>query len=987
MCRVADSRRADRLAVALGAWLVMWAIAATAGAASVVDPLLRFKQLTTPHFVIYFHQGESALADRLAATAERVYNDMATRFGWTLPARTHVILVDQTDLANGWATPLPYNTILVTAAWPTGADFIGQTDDWLRLVFTHEFTHIAHLDRSRGWSRAARTVFGRVPFAMPNLSLPGWHVEGLATYFESALTGRGRQFAGDFRAVEREPARAGLFMPLDRANGGLIAWPAGVSAYAYGLGFHEHLAREFGADSLVRLADATAGRLPFLGAPAFERQFRRPLGRLWREYQTALAETASKSPSGASSEALLPSRLTDEAYDVAGARFLPVACASCPAEIAYSVRNPREFPALKVIAASGGAARTLTTRYLGGTLGVSQTHLVFDQRELHRNVSLLSDLYTVDRRSGDVQRLTSGRRLQDPDLASDGRRLVATRQENGARHLVTALLGEDGTLGPTATLIADADTQFAAPRWSPDGRRIAVARHRLGAGSEVVVVEAATGAQRLVATGATRAVTPAWRPDGAAIVAAIDAPDGPFDLYEYTLESDRITRRRLTRTTGGALSPDVSPDGRTLLYVGYTATGFDVFTQPYPAADVVSPEDATANAGLAATSSSSPASPSLPPASSPSPALAAKTYRPWPTLLPRAWTPLVSSNAEQTRVGFTTGGGDVLGYHAYAAAVQWRARAPGGATRATSSEPDWSVVYAYDRWLPLFYVSAARDTSFLRGASAADGELATLREQTLELGIRLPVRRVRYSQRWLASTTRSTNTLFRGATDEVFRRTSLRTGWGFRSARVYGYSISPEDGVAGGVTAEYAGGRSASGDRATTVTADLRAYAPGLGRQHVLAMRVAGGSSTGSRELGRLFRLGGGDPNPDPIDFGRGAVSLLRGFAPDSFAGRRIAVMNVDYRLPLARIERGHGTWPIFLRQLHGSVFADAGHAWNDRFRSRDVKADVGAEIGADVVVGFTLPFTLTVGVARGHDGARRVPNTTTAYVRVGRAF
>lgn len=966
--------------------LARWAIALTAcvvlvasplvHAASVVDPSLRFRRLTTRHFVIYFHRGEEALADRLAGIVEGVYADMSARFGWALPARTHVILADQTDMANGWATPVPYNTIMLTAAWPSGAEFIGHTDDWLRLVFAHEFTHIAHLDRSRGWARAARAVFGRVPFAMPNLTLPGWQIEGIATYFESAITGRGRQFAGDFRAVEREPARQGRVMPLDRANGGLIAWPGGGSVYAYGLGFHEYLAREYGADRLVRLADATAGRLPFLGAPAFGQQFDRSLGRLWRDYQSALHAAAAHV-----AEAGVARRLTDEAYDVSGARFLSPSCDGCPAEIAYSVRNPYEFPALKVIGATGGAARTLATRYLGGAVGVSRTHLIFDQRELHRNVGLFSDLFSVDRRTGDVRALTSGLRLQDPDLSRDGRQLVATRHERGARHLVIAPLDDNGALGTVATLVAEADTQFVAPRWSPDGRRIAVERHRLGAGSEVVIVDVDTRTQQLVATGATRAVTPAWRPDGRAVVAAVDVPDGPFNLHEFTIDGERVLRRQLTSTAGGAISPDVSTDGRTLLFVGYTADGYDVFAQPYPetGGDVF-------EAQLASSASDRQAM-APPPAPSAAPPAPTAPYRPWPTLAPRAWTPLITTSADRTRVGFTTGGGDVLGYHGYAVSAQWRVSAPHGAPGITASDPDWSVIYAYDRWLPLFYASASRNTSFLTGASAIDGELATLHEQTLEAGVQLPIRHVRDAQRWLLSATRSTNTLNRHTQDDVFRRASLRTAWAYRSARTYGYSISPEDGVAIGLTAEHARGRAPGPNGATTVTADVRGYGPGLGRQHVVAVRVAGGGSDGPRELGRTFRLGGGDPNAETLDFGRGAFSLLRGFAPDTFAGRRVAVMNAEYRLPLARIERGQGTWPFFVRQLHGSAFVDAGHAWSERFHWRDMKTSVGAELAADVVIGFALPFTLAVGVARGHDGAGRVPEATTAYVRVGRAF
>src|SRR5207245_4968412 len=122
---------------------------------------------------------------------------------------THVVLVDQTELASGSATSVPRDTIVVTATWPAGSEFIGRTDDWLRLVFTHEFTHIVHLDRSEGWARAVRAVFGRTPLAFPNLFLPTWQIEGLATYEESLITGEGRLHAGDFRAIVREAARSG----------------------------------------------------------------------------------------------------------------------------------------------------------------------------------------------------------------------------------------------------------------------------------------------------------------------------------------------------------------------------------------------------------------------------------------------------------------------------------------------------------------------------------------------------------------------------------------------------------------------------------------------------------------------------------------------------------------------------------------------------------------------------------------------------------
>ena len=49
-------------------------------------------------------------------------------------------------------------------------------------------------------------MFGRLPLAFPNLFLPTWQIEGLATYEESAITGTGRLHAGDFRAIVAEAA-------------------------------------------------------------------------------------------------------------------------------------------------------------------------------------------------------------------------------------------------------------------------------------------------------------------------------------------------------------------------------------------------------------------------------------------------------------------------------------------------------------------------------------------------------------------------------------------------------------------------------------------------------------------------------------------------------------------------------------------------------------------------------------------------------------
>jgi hypothetical protein len=193
--------------------------AVPAGAASRFDPGLRFRSVATEHFTIYFHRGEERLAARVARIAEDVRRRLEPTLGVPRQPRTHVVLADQSELSNGWATPLPYNTIAIYPASPSGSELIGNTDDWVELVFAHEYTHIVHLDRSHGWSRIVRGVFGRTALAFPNLFLPVWQIEGLATFEESNLTTGGRLHAGNFRAIEREAARVQALEPLDRLNG------------------------------------------------------------------------------------------------------------------------------------------------------------------------------------------------------------------------------------------------------------------------------------------------------------------------------------------------------------------------------------------------------------------------------------------------------------------------------------------------------------------------------------------------------------------------------------------------------------------------------------------------------------------------------------------------------------------------------------------------------------------------------------------------
>ena len=219
-----------RRRICAGAAALLVALSATSlafGASERYDPRLRFRTISTPRFDIHFHQGEEAIAKRLAVVAEQVATEMEPRLGRPR-MRVNVILVDQTDLSNGWATPVPYNLIEIAAAAPRADSIIGNTRDWLRLVFTHEYTHVLHLERSRGWLGAIGRPFGRLPCSIPTCFCRRCSIEGIATHEEGATTGEGRPPAGDFRMLIDRAAR-GRAIPVAGAceQRASSHWPSG----------------------------------------------------------------------------------------------------------------------------------------------------------------------------------------------------------------------------------------------------------------------------------------------------------------------------------------------------------------------------------------------------------------------------------------------------------------------------------------------------------------------------------------------------------------------------------------------------------------------------------------------------------------------------------------------------------------------------------------------------------------------------------------
>jgi Tol biopolymer transport system component len=911
----------------LSPFLVLLLLASTAQAAY-FPPSYRFRSIKSARVTVYFHQGLEKAAREAVTLATQLLERHEARYGSRV-GRVHVVLADNEDDPNGFATPLPYPLVNVRVVAPDGSDEFGNHEGWLRLVLAHELAHVVHLDQARGVMSFGRKLLGRAPFFFPNALTPTWMIEGLATYEETETTAFGRGRNPDSRMVLRMAALEERFLREDQATYGYDPWPGGQAPYLFGEAFLRDLSATRGEGVVPALSRNRSGKIvPYLDdftsrevtGSSFHAQWR-----AWTERSRAAFEQSAR---GIRAQGLTPSRAVTER----GIRQWEPRYSPDGSWIAYSSRSLTRFPSIRLVKPDGSGDRRLADRN-GGT-GLSWTPdgrtIVFAEGEVRRFFSVRSDLRAVDLKTGRVRKLSKGLRARDPDVSPDGSTIVFARQMGDRSELYR--IGLDGK-GLAALTESEPGTEWSGPAWSPKGDAIAAARLRPGGFLDVVLVDPATGHPSPLMEDRAKDVEPAWTPDGAAVVFRSDR-DGVSNLYAVRLEDRRLVR--LTNVLGGAFTPSVDPSGREVVFANYSSRGYDVhvaaldlgeapsaepFVDPYPPAHP---------AAVAAETKDGP-------------------YRPLGTLWPRFWTPVFYESGGEWKLGGATGGSDPLFRHFWGATV----------TRGTESDRfNYQGFYQYDRFYPTLLLSAQDKT---------DVEDETrVRTRTFHARLTFPVwRTVRSSQSLSVAWRREREETLDFSPNERLELGGLEAAWTLSSAKRYPFSISPVDGARlriAYVKEDPAFGSDVSLEKATI---DGRLYVRGLGEVDTLALRAQGGFTRGEPGFTRSFTVGG-FPDSGLFDLVDANLALLRGYPDDAFSGRAFAGANVEYRIPLAHPERSWRTLPIFLRNLHASVFFDAAHAWSGEFRTEDVSTAAGVALGTDTYIGYRLPFTAEVGVGHG---------------------
>jgi hypothetical protein len=917
------------------------------------SPSGRWMTLETAHFHVHVRADARVYGRHAAAVAESAYARLAAE----LPppsSRIELVLADTWDFSEGLTTIFPWPAVVVFAVPPAADIELANYDSWLQFVLVHELTHVFHLDLARGWWRLGRRLFGRILF-FPNAAVPDWVTEGLAVYYETRFTTAGRLRGSYFRAVLAAQAAEAGALPVDAAIGLGPRWPDGQRPYVFGSGFFASVAASAGDSAVPRFVRETARRpIPFLGLNgALKPAAGTSMLSAWRRWQDSLAAAAPVEAARTAPGRIIVRGLRDPATP----RVSPDG-----GTVLFVHDDGRDAPTLAALQRVTGRVRALSR--INGLASVAWGRdgaALVSQLDFTDPYTIRSDLWAVGAHGGE-RRLTRGARLQDPDVGPGGA-VVATRVVLGGTQLV---IRDSSSVTPLTS--PEAGVEWAQPRWSPAGHTIAALRLR-GGRRDLVLLDRSGAVVRQVTHDRATNASPAFSPDGRWLYWSSDR-SGRAQVHATRADTRAARWWRVTDEPFGAYGP--APAADSVFYLAYHHDGFALAAAAFDTAGwtpIVPDTVEVTNAADQATATGTGGT-----------VREEHAYRPWPSLVPRYWLPVLQAGSGAAWFGARTSGADVLRRHAYAAAVSLGTGAAAGTWRG-------AIGYVYARLVP-WQVDASftRDLALvdtLPGSGAPPAcchvdEDAALGATWVHLRWRTLVAARVGAEYQRSGTVRRAGPIASVSASHVVDppfAVSLQNGW---RASALARERWRTDGAG-----EY-----------HEVLSRLRAYralpVEGFARP-VVAATIALGSLAGSERV--VYGVGGvsgsGVTLAPGVGLGGGSPTFpVRGYPRDAILGRRAASASLELRLPLALVDRGPALLPVFLDRLSVSMFADGGVAWfpagfTTSLPRRSSIGSVGVELNANLGVLYGVAIRARAGAAQPLAAGR----SPSAYLALGPSF
>ena len=917
-----------------------------------------WKTLSTPHFRIH-HQAEyKAYAQYMATIAERVHGKLTGWLGWQPLEATEVILLDTVDTSNGFATPLPFNSISIYMTPPVDGELMDQMP-WLEMVFTHEYVHILHLDMAEGAPQTVRNVFGRsmdffTLFDFPQFFAPTWVTEGIAVYGESEYSAQngfsaqngkaakyGRLNSAFFDAMMRMEVQRGLYSLTEVSFNSGFRWPYG-QVYLYGAYFFKFAEERYGREAVTHYIRVYGSNLiPFRMDKRSVQVFGKPAQDVWAEYQQYLTQRFAPQLAAIKQQ---NKYVTHVVYDKPFNNSALTAASN--GDLYFLHDDASTSPEIRRISADGRNEAVIEGRGVQDMDWHDEAGLLINKFAVCDNTNMYADLYQWKPGMPSAKRLTQCGRYTFAVWRPDGQAIAAIQSVRGL-HRLTLLDASGKTLGVLADLTMGDTLGHIA--WSPDGNILVASVQRKKTGWNLELLNVASHQWQALTSGSNLVQRPQYSADGKEIYFLSDQA-GVWNLRRIKLGSNKIDT---ISNTASAITEFVQMPDKNYRMVELTGNG-----KAITALDAVGGQAGVSQAAINPVTTMLDAI-GIAPDYQPDAYTDVKQYSPWSTLRPHSWFPLADISADQASyAGVLLNGYDALNFHHWNAApiYYYEQKQLGGLASYNfynkltlsaqrqlfvSGNTDAAVRYRDDevRYQALLHHSFnTLDSSLYFGAGAAS---EAINKQAIKG----------------AGTDQTSNNKISGGIVQ------------YDNSHYYKNSISAVDGRRVQLLSEsydLLGGSNFSGKAAML---DWNEYIA-LGSNHALHFRFL--RAEGDAGI-RPYRLGstsellskiGGETGLGRRDF------PLRGYPAGlaALSGNNIGLLSAEWKIPLAYHYVGWFVPPLGIGRESLTLFADSGDAWNQG-EVIQYKTGIGMEWNIEFLAGYDLlKLATTIGYAHGLD-------------------
>ena len=229
---------------------------------------LEWQTIETEHFLIHFHEETRRSGQEAAAVAEKIYEPITSFYEFEPDSKTHLIIQDTDDIANGAA--YYYDNKIIIWALPLDFDLRGS-HRWLNNVITHEFTHIVQIGAAMKYPRRFPASFIQLmnyedekredvlygypnvimSYPFPGVSVPPWLAEGTAQFM---YPGADFDFWDSHRdMIVRDRVLNNNLLSFDAMNTFGKRGIGNESTYNQGFLFSQWLSENYGIDVLKKI--------------------------------------------------------------------------------------------------------------------------------------------------------------------------------------------------------------------------------------------------------------------------------------------------------------------------------------------------------------------------------------------------------------------------------------------------------------------------------------------------------------------------------------------------------------------------------------------------------------------------------------------------------------------------------------------------------------------------------------------------------------